>query len=99
MHKVVGSKYYVVKSKKSDRASPKQRLLVERKKKVLISNELFSFENIEIINDMIVDNLIFENKIEENMIDIIKNLNIEELNKILNNIDLSNISTVIVKDN
>ena len=72
---------------------------LERKKRVLISNELFSFENIEVINDMIVDNLIFENKIEENMIDIIKNLNIEELNKILDNIDLSNKSIVIVKDN
>ena len=42
MHKVVGSKYYVVKSKKSDRALPKQRLLVERKKKVLFWYFLFA---------------------------------------------------------
>lgn len=72
---------------------------LERKKRVLISNELFSFENIEIINDMIVDNIIFENKIEENMIDLIKSLNIDELNKILTHVDLTNKSIVIVKDN
>ena len=48
---------------------------------------------------MIVDNLIYENKIEENMIELINNLNIDELNKILENIDLTNKSIVIVKDN
>ena len=72
---------------------------LERKKKVLISNELFSFENIEIINDMIVDNVIFEDKVDSNMIELIKGLNIDELNSIVNNIDLSNNSIVIVKDN
>ena len=44
---------------------------LERKKKVLISNEIFSYENIEMINDMIVDNIIFDNKIEDNTIDLI----------------------------
>ena len=38
---------------------------LERKKRVLISNELFSFENIEVINEMLVDSIVFENKIEE----------------------------------
>jgi len=71
---------------------------LERKKRVLISNELFSFENIEIINDMIVDNIIYENKIEENMLDLIKSLNIDELNEILKKLDLTNNSIVIVKD-
>ena len=71
---------------------------LERKKRVLISNELFSFENIEIINDMIVDNIIYENKIEENMIGLIKSMNIDELNNIIKNIDLTNNSIVIVKD-
>ena len=71
---------------------------LERKKRVLISNELFSFENIEIINDMIVDNIIYENKIEEDMIGLIKSMNIDELNKIIKNIDLTNNSIVIVKD-
>lgn len=71
---------------------------LERKKRVLISNELFSFENIEIINDMIVDNIIYENKIEEDMIGLIKSMNIDELNNIIKNIDLTNNSIVIVKD-
>ena len=72
---------------------------LERKKKVLISNELFSFENIEVINDMIVDNIIFENKIENNMINILKSLNKKELDKILKTIDLNNKSIVILKNN
>ena len=71
---------------------------LERKKKVLISNELFSFENIEAINDMIVDNIIFNNKIENNIIDILKSLNKEELDKIIKNINLNNKSIVILKD-
>lgn len=70
---------------------------LERKKRVLISNELFSFENIEVINDMIVDNIIFENEIEANMINLIKSLNIEELNKIIKDLDLTNKSIVILK--
>ena len=36
----------------------------ERKKKVLISNEIFSYENIDMVNEMIIDNVIFDNKIE-----------------------------------
>lgn len=70
---------------------------LERKKRVLISNEIFSFENIEVINDMIVDSIIFENEIETNMIDVIKSLNIDELNKIIKEIDLTNKSIVILK--
>jgi len=47
---------------------------------------------------MIVDNIIYENKIEENMLDLIKSLNIDELNEILKKLDLTNNSIVIVKD-
>ncbi len=72
---------------------------LERKKKVLISNELFSFENIEVINDMIVDNIIYNNKIEDNMIGILKSLNKEELDNIIKTINLNNKSIVILKDN
>ncbi len=70
---------------------------LERKKKVLISNEIFSFENLEIINDMIVDNIIFENKIEEDVISMIENLNMEDLDKVIKSLDLSNTSTIIIK--
>ena len=70
---------------------------LERKKKVLVSNEIFSFENIEIINEMIIDSIIFDNTIEGNIIDIINSLNIEELNEIVKKIDFKNVSTIIVK--
>lgn len=70
---------------------------LERKKKVLISNELFSFENIEVINDMLIDNIIFDNEIEDNMIDLVRSLNIDELNLVLEELDLSNKNIVILK--
>ena len=71
---------------------------LERKKRVLISNELFSFENIEVINDMIVDNIIFNNEIETNMIEILKSLNKEEMDKIINQLNLKNKKIVILKN-
>ena len=70
---------------------------IERKKKVLISNEVFSYENIEMVNDMIVDNVIFDNHIEDNIIELIKSINIDELNEIVDRIDFSNKSIVILK--
>lgn len=70
---------------------------LERKKRVLISNELFSFENIEIINDMIVDNIIFNNKVERDVIGIVKSLNKEELDTIIEKINLDNKAIVILK--
>ena len=70
---------------------------LERKKKVLVSNEIFSFENVEIINEMIIDSIIFDNTIEGDIVNIINSLNIEELNEIVKNIDFKNISTIIIK--
>lgn len=70
---------------------------LERKKRVLISNEIFSFENLEVINEMIIDNIIFDNHIEENMIDLLKSLNKEELDDIISNLNLSNKSIIILK--
>ena len=69
----------------------------ERKKKVLISNEIFSYENIEMVNDMIIDNIIFDEKIETNIIEIIKSLNMDELNDIVSKIDFDKKSIVILK--
>ena len=71
---------------------------LERKKRVLISNELFSFENIEIVNEMIVDNVIFDNNVERDIISILRTLNKEELDDIIKNLDLSNSSVVILKN-
>lgn len=69
---------------------------LERKKKVIISNEIFSFENIEVVNEMIVDSIIFDNHIEDNIVDIINSLNLEEINYIIDKIDVNNSSIVIV---
>lgn len=71
---------------------------LERKKKVLVSNEIFSFENIEIINEMIIDSIIFDNTIEGNIVNIINSLNIEELKEVIKNIDFKNVSTIIIKN-
>lgn len=70
---------------------------LERKKKVLISNEIFSYENIEMVNDMIVDNIIFDGKVPDNMVDIIRSLNIQELNSIIKEINFKNKSIVVIK--
>ena len=69
----------------------------DRKKKVLISNEIFSYENIEMVNDMIVDNIIFDNHIEDEIIPLIESLDIDELRDIVKKIDFENKSIVIVK--
>ena len=70
---------------------------LERKKKVLVSNEVFSYENVELINDMIVDNIIFDNKIETDMISLIEEINMDELKEIVKKIDFNNKSIVVLK--
>lgn len=70
---------------------------LERKKKVLISNEVFSYENIEMVNDMIVDNIVFDNRIEDNIISIINSISIDEINEIVKKINFDNKSIVILE--
>lgn len=70
---------------------------LNRKKKVLMSNEIFSYENIEMVNEMIVDNIIFDGRIEEDIIDIIDSLNIDELMDIASKIDFDNRSIVVLR--
>ena len=71
----------------------------ERKKKVLISNEIFSYENIDMVNEMIIDNVIFDNKIESDIISMIESLNIDELRDIIKKINFDNKSIVVlIKD-
>jgi len=71
----------------------------ERKKKVLISNEIFSFENIEDVNDMIMDSIIYDGYLEDNLIGIISSLSIEELKDFIKKLDLKNTSVVILEKN
>ena len=68
-----------------------------RKKKVLISNEVFAYEDVSTVGDIIVDNIIYNNKLEDNPIEIINSLNIEELLDLIKKIDIDNTSTVILK--
>lgn len=69
----------------------------DRKKKVLISNELFGYDSIVVINNIITDNILFDGKIENDIVSVIESLNMDELNKILKMIDFTNVSTVVVK--
>ena len=69
----------------------------ERKKKVLISNELFLYDNIEVVNEMIIDNILFDNKLIDNIIPIIKELNYNELSNVIESLNLDNTSIVILK--
>ena len=70
-----------------------------RKKKVLISNEIFAYENVEMINDIIIDNVIFDGKFEDNPIEVIEQLNYEELCDLIKKLDIKNTSTIILKSN
>ena len=68
-----------------------------KKKKVLISNEIFAYENVENINDIIMDSIIYNNELEEAPIGLISNLSIKELLDLIKKIDMSNCTTVVVK--
>ena len=70
----------------------------ERKKKVLISNEMFIYDNIEIVNEMIIDNILFDGELKDDIIPLIKELNYDELNEVINSLDLSNNTTVLLKN-
>jgi len=69
----------------------------KRKKKVLISNEIFAYESVEMINDIIIDNVIFDGKFENNPIEVIEELNYEELCELIKKLDIINTSTIILK--
>lgn len=68
-----------------------------RKKKVFMSNEVFGYDDINVINDIIIDNIIFDNKVEENIINIIEGLSFTKLKEIIKKIDFNNKCTVVVK--
>lgn len=69
----------------------------DRKKKVLISNEIFACEYAEQINDIIIDDILYTGKVEEDPLSVIENLKFEELTNIIKIIDSEKISKVILK--
>ena len=70
---------------------------LERKKKVNISNILFMFDDISNTNKMILNNMILYNNVFTNIYDIIKDMNIKELEEILKKINLKNKSLLVIE--
>ena len=70
-----------------------------RKKKVLISNEIFAYEYAEQINDILLDDILYTGKVEDDPIGVIENLKLDVLNNLIDKIDVKNISIIILKNN
>lgn len=70
---------------------------IERKKKVDISNMLYLFDDIEKTNRLFLNNKIVYNNVYLNIYDILNSLNINELNYIIDNLNLSNRSILIIE--
>lgn len=68
-----------------------------RKKKVLISNEIFAYEYAEQINDIILDDILYTGNVEDDPIGVIENLKMDVLNDLIRKIDSKNISRIILK--
>jgi predicted Zn-dependent peptidase len=69
----------------------------ERIKKVLISSNITLYDDLEAINDKILSNILNYKKIYLDEIDIIKSLNMKELEEFIKVLDLSNTSNYVVK--
>ena len=69
---------------------------LERKKKVHISNILYSLADISSANKIITNNIVLYNKIHYDIYKIIKSMNIDELNEIIKLLNLKNHSTVLI---
>lgn len=72
---------------------------LNRKKKTLKSSYIYRSDNIFAINSKIDNNIIRYGKVILDDFAIIDSLNIEEMNDIINHIDFSNVSTVVLKNN
>ncbi len=70
---------------------------LERKKKVIISSLIKASDDIYIMNEKITSELITYKKVTLNDIEIIKSLNLSDLNDLVNSISFDNISVVVVK--
>ena len=70
---------------------------LERKVKTFISGYILHYDDIESVNLDIQSDIIELNEPIDNMINIYKELNISELNKLINALKFTNISTLIIK--
>lgn len=70
---------------------------LSRKIKSNISSLLYIFDDISNTNKLMLNNLVLYNNLYTNIYDLLKSMNIKELNYIIKNLDLSNKSTLIIK--
>lgn len=70
---------------------------LNRKKKKIISKMVYIFDSIVLVNSVITDSVVTHNKIYDNIYDIINDLNINELNYVIKNMNISNKSIYILK--
>ena len=71
---------------------------LKRKRKSYISNLIYMFDDISETNRMIVNNNVLYNDNYTNIYDLIEDMNIDELNEIIKNLDLTNKSICIIKN-
>ena len=71
--------------------------LLDRKKKVGISDLIMAFDDIQIVNEIIQTNIILYDKIIDNEYDIIKKLNLTEATSIKDNISTKIKSILVIK--
>ena len=68
---------------------------IKRYMKASIVSEINKFDNVSNIVDVIRDDLLTYGEIIYNKLDIMKNVSLEEVNKIKNNIDFDNVSIIV----
>lgn len=70
---------------------------LSRKIKSNISSLLYIFDDISNTNKLMLNNLVLYNNLYTDVYDLLKSMNIKELNYIVKNLNLSNKSTLIIK--
>jgi predicted Zn-dependent peptidase len=69
----------------------------ERKKKSAISSQIYLYENIRYINTYILHNVILYGNVESNMVQLLKELNKKELDKLISELNINNTSIFVIK--
>jgi len=70
---------------------------LERYKKVLIASTVMESDNVQGIAEAVISDYITWNKIIDDKIDLIRKMNLKELKKVKNSIDIDNNSTVVIE--